>query len=427
MFSHSPFINCPNCNETYFGISTINDNKYYRRCKLCDYPVNSQKSCSFNLPPLTKKVIYLDQFVVSKFLFLLNKEMPQYQRLKEDKHYKFWFELYSKIDELVKMQLIICPESTSHSHESAMSDYYYLIKKIYERLSYNSSFKNFHDTKKHQTYKVATLWNRNENFQRYEFCSKDIFHNYINKWHDKFYFTFPRKYIADSKNEYKSTRDKESSILKNSFDRWKKEKNKTFYDWFNAEASSYGTTTISMYYNHLLNLEKISNGKVKPTFENISGPLVVDIFDAARLSFESDGLAKSESAIKSMHFFQSDAVKYIPFVRISSMLLASLARRANAGQKKYPTEGMFQDIHTLEIVTPYCDAIFIDNECNDLLNEKPLKTELNYDTKIFSLKNKDEFIEYLDIIKSSASQEHLNALEEVYGKDGCKPNFNIFK
>jgi len=51
---------------------------------------------------------------------------------------------------------------------------------------------------------------------------------------------------------------------------------------------------------------------------------------------------------------------------------------------------------------------------------------LGYPTKIFSLKNKDKFLEYLNSIKNDMSKEHLAKVIEVYGEDHLKPYVELF-
>ena len=77
--------------------------------------------------------------------------------------------------------------------------------------------------------------------------------------------------------------------------------------------------------------------------------------------------------------------------------------------------------------TLHCDAMFIDNECRNILSEKPLCDDIKYGTKVFSLSNKKEFLKYLNEIRQSASEEHIKAVEEVYGPNCAKPYWGIFK
>lgn len=54
-------------------------------------------------------------------------------------------------------------------------------------------------------------------------------------------------------------------------------------------------------------------------------------------------------------------------------------------------------------------------ECHVLLSENRVPERMDYGTELFSHRNKDDFIAYLDAVESSATPEHLALVEEVYG------------
>src|SRR6185369_5086441 len=97
-------------------------NSYTRRCRSrsCWYTLES------GLPALTKKVIYLDQFVFSNILKTLSTEIPGHERAKVE---PLWRELFESLDVLSRMQLIACPDSTEHHSESLISPFYEQLKR----------------------------------------------------------------------------------------------------------------------------------------------------------------------------------------------------------------------------------------------------------------------------------------------------------
>jgi len=84
-------------------------------------------------------------------------------------------------------------------------------------------------------------------------------------------------------------------------------------------------------------------------------------------------------------------------------------------------------VNIISALLPYCNAMFVDNECNGFLKEKPLADEIRYGTKVFSYKSRKQFLEYLDKIKSTASRTHLEKVKEVYGDDWMQPYTDIYK
>ena len=130
--------------------------------------------------------------------------------------------------------------------------------------------------------------------------------------------------------------------------------------------------------------------------------------------------------IKTVEYLLSPLLKDVPFIKISSMLYAALARKAAAGRKKPPNQGMTNDIEIISVLLPYCDAMFIDNEGHTYLKEKPLCEAIDYGTDIFSQNTKDEFLKYLDNIELNASKEHLNKVNEVYGSTWREPYTTLY-
>ena len=52
----------------------------------------------------------------------------------------FWQTLFERLDRLVKLQLVICPHSDVHRHESLVSGHYEALKRMTEQLSYKVGF-----------------------------------------------------------------------------------------------------------------------------------------------------------------------------------------------------------------------------------------------------------------------------------------------
>ncbi|GAI74036.1 unnamed protein product [marine sediment metagenome] len=80
------------------------------------------------------------------------------------------------------------------------------------------------------------------------------------------------------------------------------------------------------------------------------------------------------------------------------------------------------------MLLPYCDAMFIDNECHAYLNERPLsQTASDYETEIFSQNTKEELLDYLNKIESEASAKHLKKVKEVYGETCPEPYTTLYE
>jgi len=59
--------------------------------------------------------------------------------------------------------------------------------------------------------------------------------------------------------------------------------------------------------------------------------------------------------------------------------------------------------------------MFIDKECASLLQQGRLRSELQYRARIFSLSNRQAFLDYLDALSAGATTEVIGWSDELYG------------
>ncbi len=137
---------------------------------------------------------------------------------------------------------------------------------------------------------------------------------------------------------------------------------------------------------------------------------------------EEVGYSRNDALGVVVPFLFSDAAFDAPANDISALLMAALARKAASGQKRPPSAGMWNDITAIATFLPYCDAMFLDNECAGLLREEPLRAKLaRFSTRIFSSKTGDEFLAYLAGLEQEAGAEHAALVAQVYGDDWTEP------
>ncbi len=180
--------------------------------------------------------------------------------------------------------------------------------------------------------------------------------------------------------------------------------------------------------NGVLEFNNLITSKAPLTLINLGNITsnVSVIMSVIHRKLSEQGLTDEEGFKKSFEYLTSESLQKIPYVQISSMLFASLAKEAKSGRKKPPTKGMMNDVEVIASYAPYCDAMFVDNECRRLLNAGLKESKYKLKTKIFSQDNKEEFLAYLDEIEKLTSKSHLNKLKEVYGDKWLKPYVEIF-
>src|SRR3546814_17328871 len=86
-------------------------------------------------------------------------------------------------------------------------------------------------------------------------------------------------------------------------------------------------------------------------------------------------------------------------------MFAALAAQVKAGRRKGVSAGFMNDVEAVAAYAPFVDAMFIDKECALLLTQGRTGKELNFRARIFSLTNRDEFLDYLLGMEAQAEEK----------------------
>ena len=133
--------------------------------------------------------------------------------------------------------------------------------------------------------------------------------------------------------------------------------------------------------------------------------------------FRKGGIPEQSHDIARDSFWRWERNREMPFGRILSYMFAALAGQINAGRKKGVSAGFMNDVEAVAAYAPFVDAMFIDKECALLLTQGRPGKELQYRARIFSLTNRDEFVDYLRAMEAEASDEVRNYARIIYGLD----------
>jgi hypothetical protein len=424
-FVSPPFIKCPKCGEDSFGILMISDGHYSRRCKECLYPHprRSEPSATYSLPELDKKIIYIDQFAISNMMKALNPQTTAYKKGKID---KFWTLLFERLYRLCNMQLIICPDSIFHRTDSLFSPYYQPLKRMYELLSHGLSFYDHDTIKRFQISQHARNWITGNSDGELNLDVHSIISGNTNAWQDRFIVSLNLNYDSHSLDSLRKDRKRIHEGYQKVFSRWRTEKNRGFDDWFKEELASFGKTTLESYLRYVVQYIAISTGRAPWTIDIAYPPAEVALIHSIQGIFRNEGVKDCDMWPETLKYLESPSLVNIPFRKISCMLYAAIARKAAAGRKRPPNKGMSNDIEIISILLPYCDAMFMDNECHSYLREQPLCEEINYGKEVFSQNTKNEFLNCLNEIEEAVSKEHIEKLNEVYGANWRTPFTTIY-
>lgn len=411
-----PFRKCPACGKDEFGVHLIRADRYLRRCRDCWH------FRYFPLPKLRKKIIYLDQFVVSNLTKLDNPGLQRNDRLTKE---SFWTELRDLLLQLRKMQLICCPNSDSHEAESRISTFNDELKRTYEALSGGVKFKSFHDISIDQIGELALAWSEDRE-PRFDFDPGHVLTRDPNEWAERFYIVFAdNQFVIPS--ELQQARDEMESHISRLFrDVWAKEK-QTFKYWYDLERQEYqghlGKAVMRSRRDRIQAMLGYRHG-IEMSLEDVSKMIFSPaeaLYEGLKriMRFPRDGPERSaEECIRiEKSFGDANRISEAPFVKLQALMYASLAMRAAGGQKEVPNEGTNTDIETVAYLLPYCDTMLMDNGCRSLLLNVPMNLRPADAEKVFSPNVKYGFLAYLRSIRDGVTSEQVAALREVYGDD----------
>ena len=122
-------------------------------------------------------------------------------------------------------------------------------------------------------------------------------------------------------------------------------------------------------------------------------------------------------------FFQSTHFEAVPSVQLSARLFSAYKANLRLSQtapdpasKKTQSKlsGFLSDVQHAATYAPYCDGYFTDNAMARLMREKRVNVEGDFECKVFSAQSMDEFLAWLEGIKSRMTPEHADDLSWAY-------------
>jgi len=81
-------------------------------------------------PAHFKKVVYLDQFVISEIVNAIDPHAKAHARVDP-----FWRQVFEALERVSKLQLVVCPWSPIHRDESLLSGRCERLQQMYEHLA----------------------------------------------------------------------------------------------------------------------------------------------------------------------------------------------------------------------------------------------------------------------------------------------------
>ena len=408
-FVRPPFLLCPECGNQTFGVLMVCDRHYVRRCVTCWFDE------SFPLPPVHKRLIYLDQFVISNMM----KELDP----KNGRARGYYHALFCVLDRLSSLQLIVCPDSPIHDHESLVDPRYQKIRAVFRQLSHGVGLRDPTTLLHAAIIRAFDCWLRREE------CGRGVSGDFAftkkpDVWQDwyRIDLNYPVPGLA---NELITNRELVTQELQRTCEEWRNDPSFSFRETFENELAGCGRLILQRAGRYIEHYGAVSTGQAPFDDEVCFPPPEAMLISRMLQALEPTCANPDEKFMRIREFFASKQFRSVPAVRVSSLFWATIAREINAGRKpdRFPTGSMFNDIDAVAQYSPFCDAMFVDKEISHFVKQRELREELASRTRFFSLRKteKEDFLEYLRSIEEAADADHMRVVEEVYGSDWPTP------
>jgi hypothetical protein len=403
MFESPPFKNCLRCGcEQGCGILWVSSESYERRCKFCG------AKATYILPAVDKKVLYLDQFVISEIFKVKNRK-----RRAGAPHAEFWAEANDRLDQAIMRQQIICPASNIHRDETMVYRDGNALNLAHEMMGGDTSFEDTITIEHRQIYRYLEAYLKGEDPPPFDFNVDEILNGHRNAWLPDLHITVETDWSGLVKNT-RLSRDKAAEDFVPLYDQWAREA-PAFEEVLKNELGALARGYVDAYF-HFLAMAQAgdASGDVQAYINGALSP-VVKLINEINREFVKCGTSPESALQETVKFLNWPKNQSLPYHWISANLFAAIAVRLARGQKRYPSRGLMNDIKAISMYGPYVDAMFLDNECASLMEEKAFKMGVKIKAKVFCLKRSADFLAYLQEVIDSAPQDVIEAAQELYG------------
>lgn len=386
---------CPKCQRAEsFGNVMVRSDHVLRGCKRCDY------SERIYLPPLDKKIIYLDQFFFSAAF--------------RERDARF-VEAAELIKRATSDQVLLAPYSSIHEDEThqwrgfdghSKEDLMQFIKATSRGHEFEPSYSVEHD----QILRAFDSFLSND-ASDFEIDRRLAIRSDVNHWEDYF-----RIDVGGYRGNIELIRDLKNQGIDGLVD--------TVFPAWRASTASFDENVIielrdaaKFYFKFYFDyLGRIASGDYDAMFDSPIASMVVQDM----LQILPDGMEFPEKIKRIGEFFESAYFASAPnewiSVRIFSVLREQVRNGAfsNADEARRRLSGFLNDVKHISVYAPFVDAIVVDQPMAAILRDGRVNIPDRYGTRIYSLSNWQTFIAWLQQLIDSPSPEHKRALALAY-------------
>lgn len=333
--------NCPGCGYERYGNVMVMGSFVLRGCGRCKYSVRVP------LPPIHKKILYLDQ--------------PFFSGAFRGGDQRF-VDLADKIERLSSLQLLTSPRSFAHDAEAVQWDRGPQLIEFIKRTSRGHKFDEGYNVEQAQIMKGFKAW-LDDGPVEYVREPGDALPRDLHKWNG-YMFIDIRRPLGDPA-EMREKKEKSAQMLVGFFDEWRQSRS-TFEQDVASELAAVAKIYRDSYTDYFV---RVGSGDVMAMFD---APIFSMVFDRMRHYLPKE-MDITQQLPKCAEFFRSEHFAALPYQYIRSRSGAMLKQKVKQGayvnrdKALAAVGGFFYDIDHIGHYAPYCDAIAMDQPMAELM------------------------------------------------------------
>ncbi len=381
---------CPDCGHGRYGNVDVYGDHVLRGCEHC------RMSERVWLPPLRKKVLYLDQPFFS----------GAFRGGERNRHY---VELADHIQRAASAQLVTIPRSSIHDYETRLWQRGDELLEFIKRTSRGHTFERAYNIERRQILTGFSRW-LDGDVSAYPLAQREALPDRVHDW-DGYFVVGIRHQPGDNEAQREIKRQSLERLL-NLFPGWRASE-----DSFEQCVAGELAGAKKMYLESFLTyFTRLGQGDFSAMFDS---PIISKVVEQMRHLLPAEQTFR-ESMRACASFFDSEHFAKLPFQHVRAYSYATLQRMvrngayANLERARGKLSGFYSDVDHAAFYAPYCDAIALDQAMAELMGERGVGLEQKFGVKVFCLNRLEEFHGWLDDLGAGISDEYRQALSIAY-------------
>lgn len=383
---------CPGCGRknSFGNVEVFGGKQVYQGCQACDYHVQ------IPLPKLKKTIVYLDQF------FFSHAFRGQEQR---------FLDASARIERASSLQLLLAPYSSVHEDETHLWSGRDELFRFMKAVSRGHKFQYAQEVHRFQLLRAFKAWRANES-PAYQPEEGDALRADVHGW-DSYFRVEVGRYIGDV-DLIRSLKNQSAEGLVGLFDGWRQLKT-TFEEDLRAEHEVAAKGYIDFYIEYMARTAAGNHSAM------LNAPVMTMVVESIVHLLRRDGTPAEDCLrVCAQFLMRSEHFKQTPHQLLAARMHATMKSMVKGGKftnkelalKKF--KGYLYDVEHISTYAPYCDAFVMDQSMADLMRQPTVDLEGRYGTKVFSLNNWPDFLNWLDNLERGITPGHRAALAAAY-------------